>query len=211
MSFASPAISLALTTCLLLLGIVRQKFCKSPPAWLKGLHTLGHSRNQFLPGTVIVGGGTYLNPQPKPRGTERDISWHSITGMVTARICADHFERVIIIDPELEDAEKPRTRIMQYHAAHVILTIFADGTRRLWREFDAEMKTVGGRKWHSTSSIKISFMLNSPPGGANWRQYGGKVGSGKKTGGRMAAKVAAVISWRHFVTGWRTENHLKCA
>ncbi|KAJ7711674.1 hypothetical protein B0H16DRAFT_1480153 [Mycena metata] len=126
MSFASRAISLALTTCLLLLGIVWQKFCKSPPAWLKGLHTLGHSRNQLLPGTVIVGGG-------------------SIAGMVTARICADHFERVIIIDPELEDPEKPRARIMQYHAAHVILTIFADGARRLWPEFDAEMKTVGGR------------------------------------------------------------------
>ncbi|KAJ7694491.1 hypothetical protein B0H16DRAFT_1485639 [Mycena metata] len=82
---------------------------------------------------------------PKPRGTERDISWHSIAGMVTARICADHFERVIIIDPELKDAEKPRTRIMHYHAAHVILTIFANGARRLWPEFDAEMKTVGGR------------------------------------------------------------------
>ncbi|KAJ7711520.1 hypothetical protein B0H16DRAFT_1480304 [Mycena metata] len=156
MSFASPAISLALTTCLLLLGVVWQKFCKSPPAWLKGLHTLGHSRNQLLPGTVI------------PRGTERDISRHSIAGIVTARICADHFERVIIIDPELEDAEKPRTRIMQHHAAHahrraVILTIFADGARRLWPEFDAEMKAVGGSRLESIFNMKHTIHYSGIP------------------------------------------------
>jgi hypothetical protein len=42
----------------------------------------------------------------------------SISGIVAARICGDHFERVIIVDPEIEDSEKPKTRILQYNAGH---------------------------------------------------------------------------------------------
>jgi hypothetical protein len=42
----------------------------------------------------------------------------SVAGPVTARILADHFERVILIDPEINDNEKPKTRIMQYNAGH---------------------------------------------------------------------------------------------
>jgi hypothetical protein len=41
----------------------------------------------------------------------------SVAGTVTARILADHFERVILVDPEIDDA-KPKTRILQYHALH---------------------------------------------------------------------------------------------
>ncbi|KAJ7836377.1 hypothetical protein B0H14DRAFT_2589748 [Mycena olivaceomarginata] len=49
----------------------------------------------------------------------------------------DHFERVIIVDPEIEDSEKPKTRILQYNAGH--------GARRLWPNFDSEMEAAGGR------------------------------------------------------------------
>ncbi|KAF7367483.1 hypothetical protein MSAN_00811200 [Mycena sanguinolenta] len=69
----------------------------------------------------------------------------TIAGIITARICADHFERVIIIDPEIEDPEKPKTRILQYNASHVFLSLFVEGARRLWSNFDAEMIAVGGR------------------------------------------------------------------
>ncbi|KAJ7606969.1 hypothetical protein DFH06DRAFT_1486686 [Mycena polygramma] len=103
-----------------------QTFSKYPPSWLQQLPSLGQPRSTMLPGTAIVCGG-------------------SIAGMMTARICADHFERVILIDPEIEDAEKSKTRILQFKAAHGFLALFVDGARRLWPEFDTEMEAAGGR------------------------------------------------------------------
>ncbi|KAJ6522662.1 hypothetical protein DFH09DRAFT_1330462 [Mycena vulgaris] len=133
----TSALSLALAACLLAVGVAWQKFCKSPPAWLAQLSLLGQPSKHTLSGTAIVCGG-------------------SIAGIVTARICADHFERVIVIDPEIQDSEKPKTRIMQYHAAHVILTIFIDGARRLWPSFDAEMNASGARSAPADFQIHYS-------------------------------------------------------
>jgi hypothetical protein len=61
-------------------------------------------------------------------GFDADTSGFSIAGLVTARICHDHFERVIIVEPEAwlttsegwDSAQQPqknrRTRIMQYES-----------------------------------------------------------------------------------------------
>ncbi|KAJ7714580.1 hypothetical protein DFH07DRAFT_863295 [Mycena maculata] len=62
----------------------------------------------------------------------------SISGIVTARILADHFEKIILVDPEI-DSDKPKTRIMQCNAVHVA------GARRLWPNFDADLQAAGGR------------------------------------------------------------------
>ncbi|KAF7342312.1 hypothetical protein MVEN_01819600 [Mycena venus] len=70
---------------------------------------------------------------------------YSIAGTVVARVLADHFDRVILVDPELDDMERPRTRIMQYNAAHGLLTLFVDGVRRLCPDFDKELSAAGGR------------------------------------------------------------------
>ncbi|KAF7328344.1 hypothetical protein MVEN_02549900 [Mycena venus] len=115
------------TGALLVSGIVWHKLCTSPPQWIKELDALGQPRKkQKLVGTAVVCGG-------------------SIAGTVAARVLTDHFERVILVDPELEDTEKPKTRIMQYNAGHVLLSLFADGARRLWPNFDVELKAAGGR------------------------------------------------------------------
>ena len=54
----------------------------------------------------------------------------SIAGLVTARICHDHFERVIIVEPEAwlattegwepesEPKKRARARILQYQSLH---------------------------------------------------------------------------------------------
>ncbi|KAJ7924324.1 hypothetical protein B0H13DRAFT_2315469 [Mycena leptocephala] len=127
MSFSTFSIWTASTTLVLLTtGVVWQRFCKSPPPWSKELGTLGQPRNKKLPGTAVVCGG-------------------SVAGPVTARILADHFERVILIDPEINDNEKPKTRIMQYNAGHFFLSFFLDGARRLWSNFDEEFLAAGGR------------------------------------------------------------------
>ncbi|KAJ7222590.1 hypothetical protein GGX14DRAFT_558679 [Mycena pura] len=133
-----PAPWLASTACLSFGFLVAwHKFCQLPPFWLKQLDSLGQSRKHALPGTAIVCGG-------------------SIAGLVAARICADHFERVIIVDPEIQDSEKPKTRIMQYNASHVFLTLFVNGARRLWPNFDSEVENAGGRAVLSDLQVHYS-------------------------------------------------------
>ncbi|KAJ6569418.1 hypothetical protein B0H19DRAFT_694446 [Mycena capillaripes] len=136
---------------LLTAGVVWQRVCTSPPAWMKELETLGKPREKKLPGTAVVCGG-------------------SIAGTVTARILADHFERVILVDPEIKDNEKPKTRIMQYNAAHVFLSLFVAGARRLWPNFDDEFLTAGGRLppadfqvWYSGILLPTPYQ-DYPPG-----------------------------------------------
>ncbi|KAJ7139384.1 hypothetical protein C8R44DRAFT_303423 [Mycena epipterygia] len=145
MASSTPSIWLASAACILLTsGIVCQKLCKSRPEWIKALATLGQPRKQKLPGSAIVCGG-------------------SIAGTVTARILADHFERVIVVDPEIYDNEKPKTRIMQYNAAHIFLSLFAIGARRLWPNFDTEFEAAGGRLVPADTQTHYSgVMLPSP-------------------------------------------------
>ncbi|KAJ6569416.1 hypothetical protein B0H19DRAFT_1257065 [Mycena capillaripes] len=107
-------------------GVIWQMICKSPPPWSKELGVLGQPRDKKLQGTAVVCGG-------------------SIAGTVTARILADHFERVILVDPEILDNEKPKTRIMQYDAIHFFLHLFVAGARRLWPDFDQELLAAGAR------------------------------------------------------------------
>ncbi|KAJ7633705.1 hypothetical protein B0H17DRAFT_1108034 [Mycena rosella] len=121
-----------------------QKFCKSPPAWIKELSLLGQPRKHKLPGTAVICGG-------------------SIAGIITARICADHFERVIVIDPEIQDAEKPKTRIMQYNAGHIFLSLFIDGARRLWPSLDTEIQAAGGRTCFADFQVHYSGALLPAP------------------------------------------------
>ncbi|KAK6996502.1 hypothetical protein R3P38DRAFT_3071158, partial [Favolaschia claudopus] len=122
------SVRIASATCLLLgTGIVwLQKICTSSPEWIRELEQLGQPRKRKLAGTAVVCGG-------------------SASGIVAARVLADHFERVLIVDPELQEPEKPKTRIMQYNASHVLLTLFTEGARRLWPNHDAELEAVGGR------------------------------------------------------------------
>ncbi|KAJ7631340.1 hypothetical protein DFH06DRAFT_1224277 [Mycena polygramma] len=153
MSTHSLLLALTLAIAVLLAtGFAWQTFCKSPPPWLKQLDSLGRPRKQMLAGTAIVCGG-------------------SISGIVAARICADHFERVVIIDPEIQDSEKPKTRIMQYTAVHGFLALFVQGARRLWPNFDAEMKATGGRMPEADLQLHYSGV----PIVAPYTEYSGKL------------------------------------
>ncbi|KAJ7785319.1 hypothetical protein DFH07DRAFT_7248 [Mycena maculata] len=89
----------------------------------------------------------------------------SIAGTVVARILADHFDRVILVDPEIDDIEKPKTRIMQYNASHIFLSLFADGVRRLWPNFDSEMEAAGGRLVYADLQLHYSGIAVPAPYG----------------------------------------------
>ncbi|KAF8151934.1 hypothetical protein K438DRAFT_1864784 [Mycena galopus ATCC 62051] len=127
---------------LLTLGVTWQKFCQSPAPWIKELDNLGQPRKKKLPGTAVVCGG-------------------SIAGTVTSRILADHFERVILVDPEI--GKEKKTRIMQYNAAHVFLSLFVVGARRLWPDFDEEFQAAGGRMAPADMQLHYSgFAVPTP-------------------------------------------------
>ncbi|KAJ6507280.1 hypothetical protein C8R47DRAFT_1315541 [Mycena vitilis] len=147
---------------LLAAGMIWQKVCRFPPPWRKELDKLGQPRKRKLLGTVIVCGV-------------------SIAGTVTARILADHFERVILVDPEIENNEKPKTRIMQYNASHIFLNLFVTGAKRLWPDFDAEFVASGGRLAPADPQLHYSGipLLNPyqeyPKGSANITVLAGTV------------------------------------
>ncbi|KAJ7785069.1 hypothetical protein DFH07DRAFT_786608, partial [Mycena maculata] len=145
MAISNLAIWFAVPSCVFLAsGIVWQITCNSRPKWLKELHTLGEPRSQKLAGTATVCGG-------------------SIAGTVTARILADHFARVIIVDPEIQEPDKPKTRIMQYNAAHVFLSLFVYGARRLWPNFDEELLAAGCRLLPADTQFHYSGVLPRTP------------------------------------------------
>ncbi|KAJ7779087.1 hypothetical protein B0H16DRAFT_1711427 [Mycena metata] len=122
---------------LLVAGLVWQRTCKSPPPWHAELAVLGQPRAKKLPGTAVVCGG-------------------SIAGSVTARILADHFDRVILVDPEVDKIDESKTRILQYNAFHVFLCLFVAGARRLWPNFDAEIQAAGGRFGSTKAGLHYS-------------------------------------------------------
>ncbi|KAK6977447.1 hypothetical protein R3P38DRAFT_3295319 [Favolaschia claudopus] len=130
----------------LLSGYVWQKFCKSQPPWSKEIAALGQPRKKRLSGTAVVCGG-------------------SISGTVTARLLADHFERVVVVDPEIGSEKK--TRIMQYNAGHLFLHLFAAGARRLWPNFDEEFQAAGGRVAPADTQLHFSGLPILTP----WPDY----------------------------------------
>ncbi|KAK7453512.1 hypothetical protein VKT23_011791 [Stygiomarasmius scandens] len=86
-----------------------------------------------IPGTVVICGG-------------------SLAGLLAARVCHDHFERVVIVEAEAwlstEDGIKveswtqtnKRARVMQYTSLHGNLVPVTDGLLRLFPDFEAECK-----------------------------------------------------------------------
>ncbi len=76
-----------------------------------------------------------MNAHPKLRGALVLILIFSIAGLTVARVCHDHFEDVVIIEPETwlnsADAKRPdswnqenkRSRVMQYESFHGLLSL----------------------------------------------------------------------------------------
>ncbi|KIY69826.1 hypothetical protein CYLTODRAFT_488549 [Cylindrobasidium torrendii FP15055 ss-10] len=103
-------------------GVLRQRSIVKNAAWYD-IPQLGRPRQdtERIPGTAVVCSG-------------------SMGGLLAARICSDHFERVVIIEPEnwlsTEDAQREdswnqdnkRTRVMQYKSfqttQHFVYKIF---------------------------------------------------------------------------------------
>ncbi|KIJ42124.1 hypothetical protein M422DRAFT_31490 [Sphaerobolus stellatus SS14] len=99
-----------------------------------------------IPGTAVVCGG-------------------SIAGLLTAKICGDHFDKVVIVEPEewvtteegLHDrhrqaldnysleADHKRARVFQYTFMHGYQMFLPMALKKLFKNFEVEIRRAGGR------------------------------------------------------------------
>ncbi|KAG9011470.1 hypothetical protein FRB94_008301 [Tulasnella sp. JGI-2019a] len=145
------SLSVRLLICLALmvaLGKAARRYIIVPKLTvLKDLEHLGKTRKDGkLPGTAVVCGG-------------------SISGLLAAAVCADHYEAVIVVEPEVSATDEHalevmgtnvrmgghgapvpvsnRTRVPQWYAAHVWLPLVYVGLRRLFLNLQEELDHAG--------------------------------------------------------------------
>ncbi|KAL1746893.1 hypothetical protein HDZ31DRAFT_33158 [Schizophyllum fasciatum] len=124
-----------------------------------GLRVLGSRlRESMLRKETVVGEVQHLG-RARPAGEKLKgtavVCGGSIAGLVTARILHDHYERVVVVEPEAwlatEDArrvraweqEHKRARLIQYGAIHVVHGIGYRAFRQLFDKFDEECAASG--------------------------------------------------------------------
>ncbi|KAF8996684.1 hypothetical protein BDZ89DRAFT_1171481 [Hymenopellis radicata] len=125
------AFTVLLYAVLVLSGRILRRYLLSVQTGMNDLPSLGVARTTKLPGTAVVCGG-------------------SIAGLLTARACHDHFERVVIVEPEewLSTAEgttvnswtqsQTRSRLIQYQSLHASMAFLYTGLKRLFPNLDQE-------------------------------------------------------------------------
>ncbi|KAF8577069.1 hypothetical protein K439DRAFT_587302 [Ramaria rubella] len=113
---------------------------------LRGLTHLGTERQHKIKGTAVICGG-------------------SISGILTARVCADHFQRVLVVEPEPPsmDITKPRSRILQRESLHAYTTFFLEALRRIWPDFDAEVRGLNGMVSPGDFKAHFGGVIIPPP------------------------------------------------
>ncbi|KAJ7815187.1 hypothetical protein B0H14DRAFT_3878445 [Mycena olivaceomarginata] len=134
--------------------------------------------------------------QPRQKKLEKSavVCGGSIAGILVARVLADHFDRVILVDPELNDIGKPKTRIMQYNAAHILLSLFTEGARRLWPNFDIELQAAGGRLVAADYHLHYSGITVPAP---YWHYPGGSLPSTLATRRSTAQNALYALLMQH--------------
>ncbi|KAJ6551259.1 hypothetical protein B0H19DRAFT_951110 [Mycena capillaripes] len=111
-----------------------------------------HHRRKKIPGTAVICGG-------------------SIAGLLTARVCHDHFERVLIIEAEAwvasEEGRKidgwnqklPRSRVMQYSSLHACQSFLFEGLKCLLPNMEDECRLSDIRVLPSNPRLNLSGVL----------------------------------------------------
>ncbi|KZV85963.1 hypothetical protein EXIGLDRAFT_841092 [Exidia glandulosa HHB12029] len=181
-NFAAPSCAMLLLNTYALLLLVGLAICYLLPSALRtylmrkytalvDVKHVGTPRQdgKKLPGTAVVCGG-------------------SIAGLYAARICSDHFERVVIIEPEpstfskdsraqpndvLRDVDvgderkyktvrHTRTRVMQYTAGHAYQVLSLLFFRKLFSRFDTRAKQWGMHIAAADTNMRVAGVAIRP-------------------------------------------------
>ncbi|GJJ09116.1 hypothetical protein Clacol_003338 [Clathrus columnatus] len=136
---------------------------------LNDLHLISKSRGEKdkLPGVAIICGG-------------------SIAGLFAAKICANHYKKVLVIEPEkwvttedgLEDYHRDsnppkRSRVAQYLAFHHLPLLITLAMEEMFPTFESELKHIGGKLILETESFYIQGAPTKLPSG--YPHYSGGV------------------------------------
>ncbi|PBK82809.1 hypothetical protein ARMGADRAFT_686101 [Armillaria gallica] len=107
----------------------------------------------------------------------------SVGGLITARVCHDHFEQVVIVEPEAwlndphpqraesKNQESKRSRVMQYDSLHILLAMGYIVLSKLFPNLDEECKASGIRIGPNESRIFVSGTRIQAP----TAEYGGSL------------------------------------
>ncbi|KAK0501778.1 hypothetical protein EDD18DRAFT_1347849 [Armillaria luteobubalina] len=167
-------------------------------------------RKQLRKQTCVLDlGGLGLRlPSKKIKGTAV-ICGGSVGGLLAARVCHDHFDNVVIVEPETwlnsEDArrtdswnqENRRSRVVQYESFQVIPVMGYMIMSRLFPNFEEECKISGIKVGpHETRTYVSGHALKRPHA-----EYGGKL---PKT--IYASRAGLETCLRRLVLGGRYKN-----
>lgn len=104
----------------------------------------------------------------------------SISGLLAARVCSDHFSEVVVVEPEaLFDSngevlpmDVRRKRILQYTALHGFQPINLQVVRALYPTFDEEVKALGARVQKTEYNTHVAgVQIPSPEGNTEETVY----------------------------------------
>ncbi|KAF8497277.1 hypothetical protein JB92DRAFT_2987843 [Gautieria morchelliformis] len=140
--FALVFIFLALVFVCNVISTIVRKYLRGTLTAMDDIPALGVLRSKELKmsGTAVVCGG-------------------SIAGLLSARVCADHFESVVMVEPE-ESVTRPddhhhdeksssvvqkRSRVPQYTSYHAYQAFMTLAVRKLFPNFDHEVVKAGAR------------------------------------------------------------------
>lgn len=107
----------------------------------------------------------WFDDEIKALGTPRNGAKHrkvvicgsGIGGLVGAKMCLEHFEEVVLVDPEFSKTlgGQTKSRIMQYYSIHGYVILFAQGIRALWPNFDEKADAAGQAKYNGDFGIYL--------------------------------------------------------
>ncbi|TFK99946.1 hypothetical protein BDV98DRAFT_570475 [Pterulicium gracile] len=97
------------------------------------------------------------SPRVGPRHGKVVICGGGIAGVLAAKQCLNHFEEVVLVDPEFSKTlfGTPKSRIMQYYSIHGYVIPFAEGLRRLWPSFDQRAKEAGQAPFDGNHGLHV--------------------------------------------------------
>ncbi|KAK0494800.1 hypothetical protein EDD18DRAFT_284498 [Armillaria luteobubalina] len=107
----------------------------------------------------------------------------SVGGLIAARVCHDHFEQVVIVEPEAwlndpdprhadsKNQENKRSRVVQYNSLHILLAMGHIVLSQLFPDLDEECKASGIRIGPNAAR----FFVSGNPIQAPTAEYGGSL------------------------------------